>query len=251
MQKNLNKTLYSDQLFSVWSSKEELLVIEKYFLEKYLINKNGKVIEAGTGGGRIIFEIEKLGFSNLDAFDYVDKMISFCNIKKEHLNSSINFKNADATNLITYSEKEFDYLIYLQQVLCFIDKDELPIALKEAYRIGKQDSVYIYSFLNWNSKFYNLILSLIVNFFRILRGEKTSKYKLPWLIIDNKFNWKFINKNQPQNIWFKKKHILDILKKNGFSLIEIKTQVDNSDKNGHIHIACKKTKKINLQSFTT
>ena len=72
MQKNLNKTLYSDQLFSLWSSKEELLVIEKYFLEKYLINKNGKVIEAGTGGGRIIFEIEKLGFSNLDAFDYVD-----------------------------------------------------------------------------------------------------------------------------------------------------------------------------------
>ena len=240
MSKNLNKALYSDQLFSVWSNKEELLPIEKYFLEKYLINKKGKVIEAGTGGGRIIFEIEKLGFSNLEAFDYVEKMISFCNKKKNYLNSSINFKNQDATNLISYEEKEFDYLIYLQQVLCFIDIDALPLALKEAYRIGKQDSIYLYSFLNWNSKIYNPILSIIVNLFRILRGEKTSKYKLPWLILDNKFNWKLLNKNQPQTIWFKEKQIIDILKKNEFSIVELKINVDNSDKNGHIHIACKK-----------
>ncbi|GAA4944133.1 hypothetical protein GCM10023314_16430 [Algibacter agarivorans] len=240
MQKKLNKDLYSNQLFTEWSEKEELLGIEKYFLEKYLINKNGKVIEAGTGGGRIIFEIEKLGFSNLEAFDYVEKMISFCDEKKENLNSSINFKNADATNLVNYQEKEFDYLIYLQQVLCFVDKDVLPIALKEAYRIGKQNSIYIFSFLNWNSKLYNPILSMLINFFRILRGEKKSKYKLPWLIINNKVNWKFLNKNQPQNIWFKKKHILDILKKNGFSIIEIKSQVGTLDKEGHLHIACKK-----------
>ena len=241
MPKKLNKVLYSDQLFSVWSSKEDLLPIEKYFLEKYLVNKKGKVVEAGTGGGRIIFEIEKLGFSNLEAFDYVDKMISFCNIKKERLNSSINFKNADATNLITFKEKEFDYLIYLQQVLCFVDKENLPQALKEAHRIGKQDSIYIYSFLNWNSKFYNPILSIMVNFFRILRGEKTNKYELPWLILNEKINWRFLNKNQPQNIWFKKNSIIDILKKNGFSIIEVKSQVDTADKMGHLHIACKKT----------
>ena len=241
MPKKLNKDLYSDQLFSVWSSKEDLLPIEKYFLEKYLVNKKGKVVEAGTGGGRIIFEIEKLGFTNLEAFDYVESMISFCNVKKRHLNSSINFKNADATKLIPdYSEKEFDYLIYLQQVLCFLDKDLLPKALNEAYRVGKQDSIYIYSFLNWNSKFYNPILSIMVNFFRILRGEKTNKYELPWLILNEKINWKFLNKNQPQNIWFKKNSILDILKKNGFSLIEVKSQVDSSDKMGHLHIACKK-----------
>ena len=240
MPKKLNKDLYSDQLFSVWSSKEDLLPIEKYFLEKYLVNKKGKVVEAGTGGGRIIFEIEKLGFSNLEAFDYVDKMISFCNIKKERLNSSINFKTADATQLTEYDTNNFDYLIYLQQVLCFVDKENLPQALKEAHRIGKQDSIYIYSFLNWNSKFYNPILSIMVNFFRILRGEKTNKYELPWLILNEKINWRFLNKNQPQNIWFKKNSILDILKKNGFSLIEVKSQVDSSDKMGHLHIACKK-----------
>ena len=157
-----------------------------------------------------------------------------------HLNSLINFKTADATDLIDYDANDFDYLIYLQQVLCFIDKENLSKALKEAYRIGKQDSIYIYSFLNWNSKFYNPILSILVNFFRILRAEKTGKYKLPWLNIDEKFNWKFLNKNQPQNLWFKEKHIIDILKKNGFSIIEAKSRLNSSDKVGHIHIACKK-----------
>ena len=241
MQKNLNKALYSDKLFKVWVEKNDLIPLEKYFIIKYILNKNGKIIEAGTGGGRIIFEIEKLGFNKLEAFDYVENMISFCNEKKKQLNSSINFNTADATSLSGYNANDFDYLIYLQQVLCFVDKDKLPQALKEAYRLGKKDSVYIYSFLNWDSKFYNPILSLAVNFFRILRAEKTNKYKLPWLNINGKINWKFLNKNQPQNIWFKEEHIINTLEKNGYSIIEVKSQLDPSDKIGHIHIACKKS----------
>lgn len=241
MQKNLNKSLYSDQLFSVWSNKEELIPLEKYFIEKYLENKAGNVIEAGTGGGRIIFEIENLGFINLEAFDYVERMINFCNKKKENLKSSIKFKNADATNLILYKKNNFDYLIYLQQVLCFIDKSELHIALKEAYRIGKPDSTYIYSFLNWKSKFYNPILSLMVNLFRFLRGEKIDKYRLPWLIIDKKINWRFLCKNQPQTLWFEEQKIVTILLENGFSIIEIKYTSGISKKIEHIYIACKKT----------
>jgi len=172
MQKNLNKILYSEQLFKVWSEKKELLLVEDYLIKKYLSNKNGKVIEAGTGGGRIIFEIEKLGFTNLEAFDYVENMISFCKEKKNKLNSLINFEVADATNLKSYETNTFDYLIYLQQVLCFIDEENTHQALKEAHRIGRHNSTYIFSFLNWNSKIYNPILSILVNFYRFLRGEK-------------------------------------------------------------------------------
>ena len=158
----------------------------------------------------------------MEAFDYVDNMIHFCKKKKEQINSKIDFKTADATNLVNYNDKEFDYLIYLQQVLCFIDEAMLPTALREAHRIGKQNSIYLFSFLNWNSKFYNPILSGIVNLFRVLRNEKTNKYRLPWLNIDGKFNWKFLNKNQPQNFWFEQDHIASILEENGFSILEIK-----------------------------
>lgn len=240
MQKNLNKELYSDKLFKVWADKNDLIALEEYFIKKYLINKNGKILEAGTGGGRIIFEIEKLGFKQLNAFDYVEKMIQVCNSKKNNKNSIINFKTADATNLSDYESDYFDYLIYLQQVLCFVDKDKLREALNEAYRIGKKNSVYIYSFLNWNSKFYNPVLSILVNLFRLLRNEKVDKYVLPWLNINGAFNWKFLNRNQPQNVWFKRNQVINILEKNGFSILEVKSKVNNSSKNSHIHIACKK-----------
>lgn len=240
MQLNLNKALYSNELFKVWTEKKSLIPLEKYFLDKYLKNKDNKIIEAGTGGGRIIFEIENRGFSKLDAFDYVESMINFCEEKKTHLKSSVNFTTADATKLSCYKNQHFDYLIYLQQVLCFIDIKKMPLALKEAHRIGKKDSIYIFSFLNWESKFYNPILSLMVNCVRLIRGEKNSKYKLPWLNINGKFNWKFLNKDQPQNTWFKEKHILNILKNNGFAVVEIKSKVKNSEKTGHLHIACKK-----------
>ncbi|MFV9551005.1 class I SAM-dependent methyltransferase [Algibacter sp. PT7-4] len=242
MKENLNKTLYSDKLFKVWAEKKSITDLERYFINKYVLDKTKKVIEAGTGGGRIIFEIEKRGFYNLDAFDYVENMIKFCNQKKNALNSKINFKIADATQLNNvYKNSYFDYLIYLQQVLCFIDPKKLPKALQEAYRIGTEDSVYIFSFLNWNSKFYNPILSFFVNTIRVFRGEKVNKYKLPWLNLNGKINWKFLNKNQPQNIWFKQEDIIKILANNGFSILEVKSQLNKSDKQEHIHIACKKT----------
>jgi ubiquinone/menaquinone biosynthesis C-methylase UbiE len=236
----LNKSLYSGKLFKVWSNKTDLIPLETYFLEKHLSNKQGKVLEAGTGGGRLIFEVEKRGFTNLEAFDYVENMVTFCENKKKLIKSNVSFKVADATNLGQYKDNQFDYLIYLQQILCFISEENLPKALKEAHRIGKENSTYLYSFLNWDSKFYNPLLSILVNFFRWLRNEKTSKYKLPWLNIDGKFNWRFLNKNQPQNMWFKEKHILNILKSHGFSAIEVKNKINTSDKTGHIHIACKK-----------
>ncbi len=238
----LNKNLYATKLFKIWSEKKDLIPLETYFIEKYLSNKNGKIIEAGVGGGRISFKLENLGYHSIEAFDYVDNMIAFCNKKKTTLNSGINFKIADATNLFEYESKSFDYLIYLQQVLCFLDETNFIKALNEAYRIGKDDATYIFSVLNWNIKVYNPVLSAIVNLFRFLRLEKTNKYKLPWLNIDGKFNWKFLNKNQPQNVWFKEKHILDILKKHGFFIVEVKSQMTTYNKFGHIHIACKKRK---------
>jgi len=240
---NLNKELYSKELFKVWSEKKGLLPTEEYLIHKYLVNKNAKIIEAGTGGGRIIFEIEKLGFRKLEAFDYVDGMVESCRVQKNKINSKIEFNIADATNLFKYKTAEFDYLIYLQQILCFVSKDLFEQSLQEAHRIGKGHSIYLFSFLNWDSKKYNPLLSKLVNFFRSLRNEKTSKYQLPWLILDRKFNWKLFNSNQPQNLWFKKKYIAKVLNDNGFQIIELKTGGEilgnKNSNNGQLYIVCK------------
>lgn len=245
MDKNLNKELYSNKLFKVWSEKQGLIPTEEYLIHKYLVNKDAKIIEAGTGGGRIIFEVEKLGFRKLEAFDFVDSMVEFCRLKKNKLNCNIEFNTADATDLIDYNTGEFEYLIYLQQILCFVSKDLFVQSLKEAYRIGKNNSIYLFSFLNWESKKYNPILSKLVNLFRALRNEKTSKYELPWLMLDGKFNWKLLNSNQPQNQWFKKDYISKVLIDNGFEIIELKTGGEilgsKNSNSGQLYIVCKKT----------
>lgn len=120
---NSNKDLYSNRLFKIWAQNQGLLDTEKYPVNTYLLNKNGRIIEAGTGRGRIIFEVEKLGFSELQAFDFVKSMIDPSNSKKISLNSNVEFKVADASNLDLYKSGNFDYLIYLQQVLCFLEKE--------------------------------------------------------------------------------------------------------------------------------
>jgi ubiquinone/menaquinone biosynthesis C-methylase UbiE len=233
MKENLNENLYRTHLFNEWANMGDFDLIEKYYLKKYIVHPNKKIIEAGTGGGRIIFYLEKQGFLNLNAFDYVPKMIAYCETKKTNINSKVKFKVANAVNLIEYQNNTFDYLIYMQQVLCFVNKELFIKSLKEAYRIGNTESIYIFTFLNWNAKLYNPILSFFVNIFRLLRNEKTFKYYLPWLKIEGKFNKKLFNANQPSNFWIKKKKILKILKNVGFKIVEINTE----DK---IYIVCKK-----------
>ncbi len=244
MKNNFNQNLYATSLFNEWANKEDFDFTEKYFLNKYITDTSKHVIEAGTGGGRIIFYLEKQGFNNLEAFDYVPEMIAYCKTKKDHIKSKIKFKVANAVYLTKYHDNTFDYLIYMQQVLCFVNKENFLKSLHEAHRIGHAKSIYIFSFLNWDSKVYNPVLSLVVNFFRLIRGEKVAKYYLPWLKLNGKFNLELLNGNQPKNLWVKRKTLVNIIENTGFKIIEMKTEGEllrkRKKNKGKIYIACKK-----------
>jgi ubiquinone/menaquinone biosynthesis C-methylase UbiE len=99
MTKNLNAKLFSNELFDDWVTREELIPAEEWLLSKYLSDKSKNVLEAGTGGGRIAFQIERMGFNNITAFDFVSSMIEFASSKARKLGSSIIFKTLDASNL--------------------------------------------------------------------------------------------------------------------------------------------------------
>ena len=78
-------------------------------------------------------------------------MIDNANKNGKKKNSAIKFVVADATDLSDFTSNTYDYLIYLQQVLCFIEDEQLfRNALSEAYRIAKKDSIVIFSFLESN-----------------------------------------------------------------------------------------------------
>jgi len=241
---NLNSELYSNELFEDWISRKGIIPEEEFLIKTHLVDKTKCVVEAGTGGGRISFYIEQLGFNNIFAFDFVPEMIDYANKIAKNISSKIKFDYADATNLSNYDNNSFDYLVYLQQVLCFISNKELFImSLNESYRIAKKDSIVIYSFLDFDSRVYNSLLSNIISLIRKIRGEKISKQYLPWLKINNKFNWKIFNKNQPINYWVKKDEIVSYLKKAGFIILEVKNSneiIKNKKDKGMLYIVCKK-----------
>lgn len=244
--KNLNVELYSNDLLEAWTNKEGLIPAETILINKYLTDINKSVLEAGTGGGRISFHIEKIGFQRISAFDFVPNMINKAKEAATINGSNIDFRILDASNLTVYDDNTFEYLIYLQQVLCFIDNEDLFItSLKEAFRIAKKDSIIIFSFLDLESRNFNRILSFIISLLRSLRGEDISKQYIPWLKINNRINWKLFYRNQPVTYWVKRDQIVSVLKTIGFSILEVNNAnqlIDqhNNKRKGMLYIVCQK-----------
>ncbi len=243
---NLNKSLYTNELINDWVNREEIIEAETYFITKYLSNKDGHVIEAGTGGGRLSFFIERLGFKSIDAFDYVPEMINCADEKKAKINSAVHFEVADATGLSKYTDNTYDYLIYLQQVLCFIE-DELLFdkSIKEAYRIARTGGIGIFSFLDYDTRKVNSIMRIALIIIRKIRGERISSCYLPWLKINNKFNFKLFSKNQAQTYWIRKNEIIEKLEQTGFKILEVKNanQINNplsTKRKGMLYLVCMK-----------
>ncbi len=234
-----NKTLYESSEFKLWSHREGLLDQERYFLTKY-ISAEHQILEAGTGGGRISYALEQMGYSHISAFDYVEKMIASAKIK--NLNTSIRFLVADATELSLFPSGSFDRLIYLQQIISFIPKTKISHAFNEAYRLLKPDGIIIFSFLNWNGRVINPVLSTLLTVTRFLRNEQTSEQSLPWLKLGNRPNWKLFGRNQPLTYWFRREELLFQLETLGFTILEIKTSSDftSSSSEGMLYIVCQK-----------
>lgn len=245
MSENLTAKLYSNKLLEEWSSKEDIWREEAYFIDKYLLDKSQNVLEAGTGGGRISYYIESLGFDNIDAFDISPEMIEVAKLKAIEIGSKVKFSKLDAANLSVYENESFGYLIYLQQVLSMIaDESLFSKAIEESYRVSKKGGIVIFSFLDYHGRFYNPILSFLLRIIRVVRGEKTSFNVLPWLHYLGKTNWKLFNKNQPLLTWIIKDQLINDLEKIGFNILEVKndSQVfrETNKRIGGIYFVCKK-----------
>ena len=243
--KDLNKSLYATTLRDDWAKRTGLIDAEAYLFGKYLTDCDRSVLEAGTAGGRLVFELEKVGFSNITAFDYVPEMIDAAIQAKGREKSNVNFMVADARDLSQFASSTFDYLIYLQQVLsCIPLKDDFDKALAESYRITKKDGLVLFSFLDFDGRRINPYLSAAIKFVRKLRGTPAEPQLLPWLKLKGKPNWKFFNRNQAVNYWVKKNVILAKLKSLGFEVVEVthSNALNHQPKKaqGMLYIVCKK-----------
>lgn len=223
----------------VQNSQKSLEKVERSLVSKYLTDKESRIIEAGTGGGRIAFNLEAIGFQNIDAFDFVPQMIDEANKFALQRSSNVHFHVADATSLAEFESNSYDYALYLQQILSGVPINLVERALEECHRVLKGNGLALFSFMDYDSRKYNKVLDIALNVARLFRGEQTSRQILPRLKIDHKWNYKFLSKGQAIMYWFRRDEIVQLLEKAGFEIIEVKIKHEN---NG-IYIACRKIKR--------
>ncbi|WP_298540303.1 class I SAM-dependent methyltransferase [uncultured Aquimarina sp.] len=239
--KNEFKQNYKNEIIEGYKDRKQINHIENELINTYLVNKNLKVLEAGTGAGVISFYIESKGFDSITAFDIIPDLIDRAKEKALKTKSKVNFIIADASALNELQDNHFGYVLYPQQILSMVSKKFLSEALSEAFRVGTKDSLYVFSFMDWQSRWYNPILSFMLNVLRLIRGEKWSSYYIPELTMNGKINTKFFHADQHSIFWGKETNILSLLEKHGFKSQRIVKQKKKFSLHGDgIFFVCKK-----------
>lgn len=216
-----NKEVYSTVEFDNWANKKYLLEEEKYLIETY-VDRRWKILEAGTGGGRILLEMKQMGFTSLAGYDYVPKFIE--QAKKRDPTQSIIFEVQDGTSL-KYQDASFDSLLYLQQIICFIEDESSRLkAIEEAYRILKIGGIVLFSFLNFQARVRSPIYKPYLAYLKLsrkLRGSNRSIQYIPWLKLGSKINWAGILDRSPYPYWYQVEEVDSLLKKVNFQVVAV------------------------------
>src|ERR1043166_8562092 len=105
---------------------------ENFLLRTYL-KPDKQTLEAGTGGGRLLLALAEAGFTDLYGFDFVPELVAAAQARD--VGGILKLAAQDATRL-GYADEAFDQIVYLQQVLCFIESQAARRrAMAEAFRV--------------------------------------------------------------------------------------------------------------------
>jgi ubiquinone/menaquinone biosynthesis C-methylase UbiE len=213
--------------FEKWANIEDINPEEKYIIEKYFDRDPQKsTVEAGTGGGRILLEMYKMGFRNLTGFDYIPEMIKVANQRKGDLD--ITFNVEDATKL-SYPDASFDRAFYSQQILSLMpDTVGRLSSFQEASRIVKSGGIVVFALLCLDARMQKSIYLPYIaylNLFRKITGSSQDRQYIPWLIHHGKFNWPALADRGDRTYWYKVEEIYKICEQIGIKVLSLGTRV--------------------------
>lgn len=196
-----NFDLYKTTEFSEWAFKEGLSPAEDFILRS--LNPVKSVLEAGTGGGRLLHALALKGFRSLAGFD---SLADFINVAKSRDSvGTIQFDIADARKLL-YSDEQFDQCLYLQQLLCFIeDKSDRCGSLRELRRVLKIGGVAYLSFLFRETREQTVVGIISKWYLKFLRKfvHQDLPFSLqPWLKRGRYFNLSCLWDAPPYVCWY-------------------------------------------------
>jgi len=213
-----NKNVYSTVEFNRWVDRTDLDPDEQFVITQYL-DRGGRTLEAGTGGGRILRAMRQMGFTDLHGFDYVPGLIDKARVADG--DGRIRFEVQDATCL-TYPDCAFDQVIYLQQLLCFIeDYARRERAIHEAFRVLRPGGVALFCVLSFEVRRISLVYRWLMRYWRLLRwlrGSSLSPQAMSWMRLGDRFNPTALLDRGPHVHWFRTDEIVSLLLSAGFLL---------------------------------
>jgi SAM-dependent methyltransferase len=214
---------YAGPEFERWAHARDLIEPEKFLIGRYLA-KEASTLEAGTGGGRILREMARQGFLNLEGFDGVPSLIVAA--RKMDSSGRVRFTVQDAREL-WYEAESFAQIIYLQQLTCFITEPEgRRKAVVEARRVLEPGGVALFSFLLYEARLRSLSHKAIIAYLTVLRallGRQASTQYMPWLSHQGKFNRAALLDRPPYVYWFRCEEAAELLVSEGFAITGIGT----------------------------
>lgn len=215
--------LYSTVEFDRWAGRSELDADERFLITRYL-SPTATTLEAGTGGGRILLAMRKMGFSNLRGFDFVPGLVE--SARAADASGTIAFDVENAAEL-SYAEGAFDQVVYLQQLLSCIDDDEVRSrASRESFRVLKPGAVALFSVLSFEVRRQSLVYRNLIRWWRMLRtlrGSRVSPQALPWMRLGDRFHVAALWDREPYVYWFRIEEFVERLKQVGFEVRAVGT----------------------------
>ena len=202
-----------------------LTPMEDRLIGRYLTEKKSHVLEAGCGSGRISFALEEAGLEGIDAFDYSESMLAKATDNKAIRNSRVKFFCMEASDLTNLVSNSYDYLVYLQQVICFLPPDRIENALSEGRRVLRRGGIAIFSYLNYRKlSFRHMCRLKLLKIVRRIRNEDVPDQCLPWVRLGQELNQSFFSRGQSCNYWFRQEEFIGLLERTGFAVVETRDE---------------------------
>ncbi len=214
---------YSTVERDYWASAGGMKPDEAAVLERYLLPEH-PTVEAGTGNGRMLFQLRDRGFGDLAGFDFIPELIEAARATPGA--EDIEFDVADART-VPYADGRFGQAIYLQQFPSLFERSEERAAvLREAHRILAPGGRAIFSFLSYDVRRadwrYRPFLAYLGAVRRLRRSDR-ARQLLPRLRISGRFARGALRDQGPYMWWYETAEAEAELRAAGFELEAIGT----------------------------